>query len=295
MRIASQAPLQSLRLGMVPVFPGELAPGALQAEFSQTWTNVWINDRPNVLLDYEALHTRLTVGWRPAESTLLEIGIEERSAFGGVLDPLIQNFHHRIGNTLNGRDTVPRGTVNIEIRDAASGELLMERRDLGPFARGVSVTVARTTDTPHGRLAWGATLRVPLRHAGDELTSSTDAGVSAAWSRNVLGRSVHAGAGITRFGSDRIGGVRVHRLQGTGFAAIVQPLSPRTSAVAQYLFNEGVARGGALGRNAHEVSLGGRVRIGRNTTLEVALLENVINFDNGPDFGIHIGVVRGGM
>ena len=292
LRIASQAPLQSLRLGLLPVVPGELEEGEVRVGLAGTWTNVWINDRPNLLLDYEALDSRLTVGWALSRETQLEIAFEERSGFGGLLDPFIQNFHDRIGNGLNGRDSVPRGTVNIEVRNPQTGEIVISRRDIGPFSRGLSMTVSRTSPSRFGRLAYATTLRVPLKHAGDEWSSAPDLGVSAAWSRNIGGRSVHLGGGLTRFGADHLEGLSVLRYQRTGFAAVVQPLTPRTSVVVQYLFNEGAAETGALGRNAHELTLGGRVYLARGTAVEIGLIENFINYDNGPDFGVHIGISR---
>jgi hypothetical protein len=62
--------------------------------------------------------------------------------------------------------------------------------------------------------------------------------------------------------------------------------------VVQYLFSEGAAETGALGRNAHELTVGGRVHVTADTSVDIGLIENFINYDNGPDFGIHIGISR---
>lgn len=293
LRIASQAPLQSLRFGLLPTVPGELDEGDVRVEVSGTWTNVWINDQPNLLLDYEALDSRLTAAWALSPSMQVEVGLEERSGFGGLLDPLIQNFHDQIGNGQNRRDTVGRGAVHIEVRNPESGEIVISRNAIGTFSRGVSVTLANASHSGlRGRLAYAATVRIPLQHAGEEWTSAADAGVSAAWSRNIGGRSVHVGGGLTRFGTNEVGGVWMERFQRTGFAAVVQPLTRHTSVIVQYLFNEGIAQTGSLSRNAHEFTLGGRIHISDSTSVEIGLIENVINYDNGPDFGIHLGVTR---
>lgn len=61
LRFASQAPLQSLRLGLMPFGPAYLQKGETRVHLSGTWTNVWVNDQPGVLLDYEALDSRIAV------------------------------------------------------------------------------------------------------------------------------------------------------------------------------------------------------------------------------------------
>ncbi len=292
LQVASQSPLQSLRLTLLPVVPAELRKGEMRVAVSETWTKVWINDRPDMLLDYEALDSRLNASWALSTLTQLQLEVDGRSRFGGLLDPLIQNVHRLIGNGLNGRDTVPRDSVNIEVRDPNSGRLLMSRHYGGPFARGVAITMTQTRPSQWGRLAYAATVRVPVRNTPEDGTSGADLGLSGAWSRNIRGRSVHLGAGITRFGTNLLEGVPAERLQRTGFAAVVQPLTRRVDLIAQYLFNEGVAKSGALTRNAHELTVGGRVRIGDRSAVEFGLLENLLTDRNGPDFGIHFGIVR---
>lgn len=292
LRVASQAPLQSLRLGLVPLVPDELEQGEVRIEVSGTLTNIWIDDRPSLLLDYEVLDSRLRVGWALSASTQIELGLEQRSGFGGLLDSLIQSFHEKAGFSLDGRDLVPRGAVNIEVRDPESGEILIWRDHIGSFSRGLSLALARTNRSPRSSFSYAASVRLPLPHEGEQwISGSTDAGLSAAWSRTIGGRSVHLGGGITRFGTNELDGIRIKRFQKTGFAAVTHPFSPRTAVILQYLFNEGVAEAGALSGSIHELTLGARVRISNRTAVEIGLLENLINYDNGPDFGIHLGIV----
>ncbi|MFZ2490676.1 MAG: DUF3187 family protein [Thermoanaerobaculia bacterium] len=289
MHVASQAPLQSIRLATVPAAGTPPRKGELRVQLTSTWTNVWINERPNLLVDYEATDTRLAATWGLSDTFSVQLEYDERRRFGGRLDSLIQEFHHDIGNGLNGRDTVPRDSIHIEVRDPSSGELLISRHDSSTFARGLSLTAARSRALRYGRLAYSVTLRVPVRYDGKEVSTSSDAGLSLAWAHQLAGRSIHVGAAVARLGRTQLE-FPAERLQMTGFAALVQPLTPRTAMIVQYLFNEGVAVSGPLSRSAHEVTVGGRVRLSGQTALDVGLVENIIHFDNGPDVGIHFGV-----
>lgn len=291
MRVASQAPLQSTRLALIPAAAADLRKGEVRVEFTETWTNVWVNERPALLLDYEALESRLSATWAVSDTWFLELEADDRRRFGGALDATIQNFHHAIGNGLNGRDTVPRNTVNIEVRNPNTGELALSLHDEGTFSRGLSATAARSQPFLGGRLAFAVTVRVPLRHSGEELATGSDAGVSAGWSRNVARRSIHFGMGVTRHGSVVVD-FPVERTQKTGLVALVQPIAPRTAAVLQYLYNGGVARSGPLSHDAHEVTIGGRFYVTDRTAIDVGFIENVVNYDNGPDVGVHLGISR---
>jgi len=289
MHVASQAPLQSIRLATVPAAGTPPRQGEVRVQLTSTWTNVWINERPNLLVDYEATDTRLAATWGLSDTFSVQLEYDERRRFGGSLDSFIQEFHHEIGNGLNGRDTVPRDSIHIEVRDPSSGELLISRHDSRTFARGLSLTAARSRELPRGRLAFSATLRVPVRYGGEEVSTSSDAGLSVAWAHDLAGRSIHVGAAVARLGRTRLE-FPAERLQMTGFAALVRPLTPRAAVIVQYLFNEGVAVSGPLSESAHEVTVGGRFRLSDQAALDVGLVENIINYDNGPDFGIHFGI-----
>jgi len=217
--------------------------------------------------------------------------LDERRRLGGALDAAIQNFHRLIGNGLNGRDSVPRNAVNIEVRDPDNGQVTLLLNDEGTFSRGVSATVGRSKRLLGGRATLGTSLRVPLRHGGEELATGTDIGISAGWSGNIAGSSVHLGAGVARLGRVEVD-APIRRVQKTALAAYVQPLTPRTAAILQYLYNDGTARGGPLGRDIHEVTIGGRLYISPYTSIDFGLIENVLHYDNGPDVGIHIGISR---
>lgn len=292
LHISSQAPLQSLRLGLLPVVPAQLPRGETLVQMSGTWTNVWVNDAPSLLLDYEALDSRITLIHGLTERTELQLEVENRKGFGGFLDPLIQDFHGMIGNGMNGRDSVGRNQVHIEIRDPETGKLLLDRHALGSYSRGIVASVAHSRPLASGQLAYAGSVRVPLRHGGDEVWQSADAGVSLAWSRVVRGRSIHLGGALTRFRKSDLTPITLDRTQKTGFVALVQPVTPRTALIVQYLFNDGAASRGPLSRSAHELTFGGRIHLNEATSLDIGILENIIHFDNGPDFGFHVAITR---
>lgn len=164
MWISSQSPLQSLHLGLLPAVPPDLAPGEMSTQRSETWTNVWIDQRPELLIDYEAVDSRLGVNIGLQRSMQLLIALEDRTGTGGKLDSMIETFHHLIGNH-DDRHTVNRDTVNIELRDPKTGALIVSRHSLGPFSRAASATLSKRYAFGPGQLAGAVSVASREREA----------------------------------------------------------------------------------------------------------------------------------
>ncbi len=65
------------------------------------------------------------------------------------------------------------------------------------------------------------------------------------------------------------------------------------SLVLQYLGSEGVATDlGPFSETANEVTLGWKGEIRPAGVLEFGLIENIVTFDNSPDFGFHLGYTQ---
>lgn len=287
MWVASQSPLQSLHLGLLPAVPRKLEPGDWSVQRTETWTNVWIDQRPELLVDYEAIDSRLGVSVGLSRSMQMQITIEDRTGTGGRLDGLIENFHRVIGNH-DDRHTVRNGSVNIELRDPKTGALLISRHSLGPFSRAASLSLSKL----YGDFAGTVAVRVPRRGSEEINPGGIDSGVSLAWSSLIARRSVHAGVGVSRLSSAYIGPMRVGRIERTLFAGVAQPLTAHTALIAQYLFNAAIAEQGPLASGSHEVTLGTRVHLTPLTAFDFGVVENVFNFNNGPDFGFHFGITH---
>src|SRR5262249_52814598 len=145
-------------LGLLPAVPRWLAPGEFSVQRTENWTNVWIDRRPDLLIDYEAVDSRLAVSAGLPRAMQLQIDVEDRIGTGGQLDGIIEKFHRAIGNRDN-RHTVPRGSVNIEVRDPATGQLIVSRHSLGPFSRAASVSLSKR----FGNFAGSVSARFPRR------------------------------------------------------------------------------------------------------------------------------------
>lgn len=304
--LSSQSPFQSLRFSPLPRTPSTLARGQWEVTLAGTWANLWAPDETSglgagdpgaYLLDYETLHGRATVSYGLTNTVEVEAAYEERHRFAGDMDGLIQGFHDLFGIDQNGRDQVPRDRLFLFLDPADGREPILLRDGAhGLFVRNASLTVQHNvtcgTET-WPALAYAVTGRFNLE-APDLDEEGTDLGLSASAAKRWGEVYAYASLAAARFSATSARGLSLTETQWSLLLAGEWRFGPRQSFVVQYLLTEGALdmdspRLDAFGDASHEVTLGYKVELIDRGVLEFGLVENIITFDNSPDFGIHLG------
>jgi len=245
------------------------------------------------LLDYESLDLDLSYAYGISDTFQIGAEYEQRSMFGGIMDGLIESFHDLFGLYQDGRDLWPRNQVSIFI-DPENGEppLSLTGADLtGTFARNLLLTIQHNLTCGSARLpalSWAATARYSLGNPAQLEGSSFDVAVSAAAAHRFGNFYLYLTLGYAWYGSDAVYGIDLETTQSTILAAAEWRFRPRMSLVAQYLRSEGVAKDlGVFSDPSNEIVFGWKWEARAGGVLEVGVLENIVNLDNSPDFGIH--------
>ena len=301
--VRSQSAFQSLRLGILPRTPSTLARGQHQVRLGASWANTWNvdgnsfdpenDDYGPYLLDYESLDANISYAYGLSDTMQIEGEYEQRWRFGGGVDGFIESFHDLFGLGQGGRDEWPRNQTNIFI-DPQNGDppVSLEGSEVsGTFARNLLVTFQHNVTCGTAKwpaLSWAATGRYSLGNPGDLEGSNFDIALSAAASRRFGKFYVYLTLGFAWYGSDTAFGLELETTQATVLAAGEWRFKPRMSFVLQYLGTQGVAKDlGVFSDTSNELVLGWKWEVRPNGVLEIGLLENVISFDNSPDFGVH--------
>jgi hypothetical protein len=295
LRIASQSPGQSLRLGLVPHTPTGLEPGGWEVYLGNTWVNVWA-DAEHYHLDYETDTTELAVAYGLAPGWRVEVAVDTRFTGGGYLDGLIEGFHRAFGLSQSGRDEVPKSQTLVHV-DATGAQPAL---DLGPAdlqgerESHARVSLERSLLDGAGwlpRLSVSATAQAPLGPERSYQGGSLDVGADLA-AAMALGDVVAYGTvAYTRFGSDRSSGIHLYRSNWSAFAALEYRLSRGWSVLLQYLVSQGTAPDFyVFSKSSHELTFGTKLLLASDTEVHLAFIENIIVYDNSPDFGIHLAL-----
>lgn len=296
LRLGSQSPFQSLRYGIDPRTPSTLAEEQWEVHASETWINNFSYNAGKYLLDYEMLDSRLSVAYGVMDELELELEYENRSGFGGIMDRFINAFHRTFGLSDADRHLFPRNQFQIQVSDSRGNPALhLDNSDQGSFSNGLLLTVQHniTCGTEYlPALAYALTVRANL----DNKTGITgqnlfEPQLSMTAAKSVMDFYGYLSLAYGYFGSEHIGGIQFRPGQWSGLVAVEWRFVSSMSLVLQYLVSQGVVKDlGAFSAASNEITLGWKWELAERTVFEFGLIENIINFDNSPDFGIHAGL-----
>jgi hypothetical protein len=294
LRIASQSPFQSLRLGFTPRTPSTLIPNKWEVGLTMTLANVWSYDEDKFVLDYEGLQTTVHAAYGLVENWLVEITYDERRLWGGILDGFISDFHETFNIDQDSRDEFPNGQVYINMRDA-NGETLAYRDESGIYSRGLSVTLQNNLTCGTEKLpacAYSVTARYEFETTDTvDRESPFDFGASLMLSHRLRSFYAYLTGCFFWFGGNSIQEIELQQTQISGLAALEWNYIKTQSLIIQYLVSEGQAKDlGPFSEPSHEVTLGWKWNLKTGLLFECGLIENFIIYDNSPDFGIHLGM-----
>ncbi|MEW5734117.1 MAG: DUF3187 family protein [Thermodesulfobacteriota bacterium] len=295
LNLSSQSPFQSLRLALVPRTPDTLSKGEWEIRFTETFANIWSFEPNRYTLDYESADSNLAVAYGVGTNIMLELAIDDRRVFGGILDNFISGFHQLFGISQNDRDLFPNGRTIIDIRDKNGAPLVEWRGGHAAYSQGVAFTVQNNVScggNGNPAFSWAVTLRytdwdaIPIKY-----DFPLDIGLSLAMAKRFGPIYAYLAPGVVYYGADSVGAVELRRLQMSALLGLEWRATEKFSVIAQYLLLEGACKDlEPFSEPSHEVTLGIKTLIGKKTLVEAGLLENLIVYGNSPDFGIHLGV-----
>jgi thioredoxin-related protein len=297
LRLGSQSPFQSLRFGIDPRTPSTLAEGQWEAHVTETWTNTFVyNPDKALLLDYEALDSRFSIAYGVLDELELELAFENRSGFGGIMDRFINAFHRTLGLTDAGRHNFDRNQFQIEIPDNKGNPAVSRGSgDQGSFTNALLLTVQHnvTCGTEYlPAIAYALTVRANLDNGiGLSGRLPLEPQLSLSVSKAIGDFYVYGSVAFGYFGDEHLDGIHLRPTQYSTLGAVEWRFASRMSLSVQYLVSQGVAKDlGSFSDPSHEITLGWKWEIVERTVFEFGLIENLIHFDNSPDFGVHAGL-----
>jgi len=294
LRLQSQSPLQTLRLQLTPMAPTFQRPGTWETGATMSLANVWANSPGHYRIDYESLDTSIFAAYGISESLRLEIGFQEKRLFGGILDGFITDFHDFFGIDQDGRDTTPFGLVEIEILDDNGNPLLSYTQGSGVYSRSITAYLEH-------RLTCGSDTIPALSYSFSarwdtegqrmlERDFPIDLGLSLMAAKRLGPVNLYLSAGIFWYGSSQIQKVKLKNFQTSLMTGVEWRFAQHHSLLMQCLVSEGAAKNlGPFSDASYEVTLGWKWEVIPHGVLEIGLIENIIIWDNSPDFGLHGG------
>lgn len=216
---------------------------------------------------------------------------------GGNLDSTIEGFHDTFSFGQAGRLGVPRDSFTAYVR-SADGETYLDGglgTALGDVIIGVRYDLRQNAPSTSFVLALETLAKLPTGEI-DGLTSSgsADVGVQLIGAKYFRTGCLHFSLGATYLGQHRLFDLDAQTVV-SGMAAWEFAVGSDTTALIQATVSQSAfadVRSGEIAENSTQLTVGMKHAFGLNV-LFLGITENLVNFNNTSDIGVHIGVTRG--
>ena len=293
-RYVSMALFTSLRSGFETNFPESMPEGRFDFRVTESWVkNSSLSDSWRV--DYEVLRTNLGFSWAVSDEVRLDLTIESASRTGGTLDAFILGFHQAFGLSIGHRDNFARNENRIELQPPDGGPpIVVDKSDPQPYEQAAILTLRDTVTYGNEvlpALAWSLSVRGYLTQGDVHRSGPFDVGASVGLVKEFETVHLYAGANVAWFGREEFFGLKLKTTQWSATFAVEWHLASDLSLIAHYTITSGAGeRLDAFSVPCHEILGGFKFEPWVGVLFEFALVENIINPDNSPDFGVHAGV-----
>ena len=254
-------------------------------------------DYGNFVVDGELVRTAFAVRRGVGRKVQLELMVPFLNYSGGFLDSTIEGFHDTFGFDEAGRKGVPRDTF-LALVNSRSGSLEITDDPglvLGDVVVGAKVQIREPNGTRRYHLALDSMVKLPTGDESD-LTSSEsfDFGTQLIATRYYEQACVHASVGVLALGEWEALGISSQVLP-SAMIAYERSLGKAITGLAQFT----VARSpfsdldlAELSETSVQITLGMKKVIFGDNVLFLGITENLQNFDNTQDIGLHLGLTR---
>lgn len=295
LNVRGQSPFQMLHLSLSPSAPSTLSAGKWEAQFLATWVNRWTISEGRYFIDNETLRMAARVKYGLTEH--LQVGIEVPVLWrgGGIMDSMIDRFHKTFGLSRARRDEFPNNRFRVEFDHKDGSKFVMDEDDAGIGLQDIVVSAQATMTCGNNywpAMALGFSASLPT--GKDEKlfgSGGSDLNVALILAKQVGNFYLYLNGGYTRFGTNEIGGVELKEGQWTLFTGLEYRIWKKTSLILQNLINSAAAKDFfEFSEYTDEIAWGIKSEFSPGWMIEFAVIENIINFKNSPDFGVHAGV-----
>ncbi len=311
-----QFPIRMLFLGLRPE-PGDLLPRhavrlAVRMDYANTYASTFPVGDPLVADDYyraapaneyrlfvdsETLRASVDLDWRAATRLQFGMTLPFLKHGGGFLDGVIEEFHYLFRLSNGGREWSPRNDYGMfVVRDHRFWIMSTESPAFRPGDLVLRVKTPLNSGNGAFVLSLAGAVKLPTGNL-ETLTGSGgldfQASLFGTWRPKDESILLHGNLAHTRLGRPSLGEGFPLRPITTLMLAFEYRTTRRLATLVQAQVNIGPFPGSDLGpldRTAFEITAGVRYATSESVSLDIGVTENLSQYQNTPDVGLHAAI-----
>lgn len=290
----SLAPFPSLRPGLEARFPQSLSADSFDLRLTESWVKNQAVES-DWQMKFEILRSNVALAWNVSDHVRVEAAVDSGHRTGGGLDALILGFHDAFGIAVGARNQFSRNENRIEIRPPDGGPpIIVDETDPQPFEQAMLLSfqhILTYGDDVAPAVSWSLTVRRHLDEGDIDPQGPVDLSGSLGLVKEIGPFHLYVGGAFSWFGREEFFGLKLRTTQWTAMAALEFNVIAEFSVIGQFLATSGaIDRYQHLSTPSYEVTAGFKWEFVKGMVLDLAIVENVIDFKNAPDFGVHGGL-----
>ena len=261
---------------------------------SLTWGNIWNLNEEHYKIDGEWLLLTTKASYVLCDGVEIGASIPAIARTGGFADSLIEDFHDLFDLSNADREKYPNNEMTIEVNTPDGKKTSYQEKgwglgDISLFSSWILTRGGRIL--PCTVIEAGITLPTgdedKLLGIGDPVWGMAVLMTKRIGSSRWLVNLAASGSYCSR---KRMLGIEINQEQYTLLSGLEYEWSPRLSIILQELMSSPFAKDFyELSESTNDLNLGMKFRVGKLGTMEISVQEDLLNFNNSADFGLHIG------
>lgn len=283
----------SLFLAQMPVRPKGTWTTGLEA----SWGNFWNYHEGIYTIDGEFVRVAPRLSYAFLDQCEIGLSLPITGRMGGWADEVIEDFHKCFNFPNAGRDQFPRNRLLIEVINRSGEPDIIDKDSWGLNDLPVFLSFLLTRGTGFWPAVSGQLMvTIPV---GDENeleglgTPIFEVGTMLAKRLGSGPFVLYLGGSVSYCSKDEILGLPLQKTIFNGLTTLEYQCNDNLSLLAQYLISSPwIKNYYELSDPVNELNFGFKWLVADSFLLELSIMEDLFNFQNGTDIGIHLGLTK---
>ncbi len=284
------SPMRGMKNELQNFVPFTLPRKSTTLTISDSIVNIWNYNPKYFIIDMEILSHELLFNHGISKTETISINIPFYYIGGGFLDSTIEHFHNLLGITNANREIRPKDSLIASMSDINGNSYKMDQNELEGLKTGnINLIYQKNLfQNINSSRSLFINLKIPTSDFLMDEKDDYDVTVSYSFSqKNSSNIFQYFILGMTSFANPNLGPIPLKKYTTSFLYALERPMSKTIRSIIQLQINQKITDVvPKFNENTYILNWGWKIKR-KNRIFTFSIIENLLKFDNSPDFGLY--------